>query len=534
MTTIKEIYEDTRTEIEFEEFKQKVEARSKKMGAIVDEESAALLIAQEVGDDSVKQVDDISPEDEDAEIVGKITSIGEIKEFDQSSDNQDNSDTDNDSTNGDGDSKPDSTAKDTSKGKVINITVADQTGSIKSAFWYSKADTVKEQYTVGDNVRISGEPREGYNSTEISADSISHETDITVDVKIGEGEKIGNLTQNHEMTQIEGIVLSTSDINEFTRDDGSKGQVSNIILGDETGHVNIALWGDAAPLGKQRDVGNELSVNNISPRINDGELEINVGNPEKIQQINKGINYDPDTADINEVTKGNRVTISGDLVYVGEPNKFNRDDGSEGVVQNIEIKDDTGQIRAALWGNNILGPDPNADSVTLLNAEIKRGYEDNLEANVGYNATVVLSNKINSSDNSNRQGGREDTTKTGDERKNKKDNQPEDAVKTDTPPGLKKKSPSVEENIEETEDEQIDQENTQEAEEDKKSNQTRSSEFELSVTGVVLGTGDEITLDTTEERLTVIPPNDVDVSLGQEVTVRGKKVDKGIKADEIF
>jgi replication factor A1 len=268
--------------------------------------------------------------------------------------------------------------------------------------------------------------------------------------------------------------------------------------------------------------------------MNDGELEINVGNPEKIQQINKEINYDPDTTDINEVTEGNRVTISGDLVYVGEPNKFNRDDGSEGVVQNIEIADDTGQIRAALWGNNILGPDPNTDSVTLLNAEIKRGYEDNLEANVGYNATVVLSNKINSSDNSNRQEGEEDTTKTGDEQRDKKDNQPENAVKTDTPPGLEKKSPSVEEDIEETEDEQIDQESTQEAEEDKKSNQTRSSEFELSVTGVVLETGDEITLDTTEERLTVIPPNDVDVSLGQEVTVRGKKVDKGIKADEIF
>lgn len=549
MTTIKEIYEETRTDIPFEEFKEKVEARNEKMGKIVGKESAAHLVAEEVGDDSSNKIEDVTPEQSSVEIIGKITGIGNIKEFEQdnadSESEKDGSEADNRNEQPSEDESTETSTDGSQTGKVLNITVADQSDNIKVAFWYSKAETVQEQYKLGDNVRIKGTPRESYGQTEISADNIEHETDITVDIEVGEASKIADLTEQHEMVEVDGIILSSTSINEFTRDDGSQGQVSNLIIGDETGYINVALWDDAAELTNSYSKGQRVTIKNASPRMKDGSLVLDVGNPANIQTVNKDISFQPITDDIDSIKEDQRANIKGNLVYVGELKEFTRDDGSEGVVQNIEIKDETGQIRAALWGENIIGSDPDTNTITLLNAKIERGYEDNLEASVGYNATVVQQDNITPPEDTTTDTEEDAQTPTQEDNPSEDTNSSESAstqASTDqkreddpveAPPGMSEKKEIIGENNNTQSDQS--QDSPSEAPQGNKNNTSpQTTDFDTEVTGVVLGNDSTITLDTQEGQLTVFPPQDTNVNLGQQITVRGEETENGIEAEEIF
>lgn len=55
-------------------------------------------------------------------------------------------------------------------------------------------------------------------------------------------------------------VTQITDVNEFTRDDGSAGRVCNVILTDETGRCVLTLWDDATGLTDQFEVGDTVRI----------------------------------------------------------------------------------------------------------------------------------------------------------------------------------------------------------------------------------------------------------------------------------
>lgn len=55
-------------------------------------------------------------------------------------------------------------------------------------------------------------------------------------------------------------VAQITDINEFTRDDGSEGKVCNVILTDETGRCVLTLWDDTTQLRDRLATGETVRV----------------------------------------------------------------------------------------------------------------------------------------------------------------------------------------------------------------------------------------------------------------------------------
>ena len=100
MGAIEDVYEDLETDVSVEEFREAVEAKVEQMGGLADEESAAMLVAHELKDGEVEGVADVEPGMEDVKFLGKVTSVGEKREFER-----------------DGEDQPD--------GRVINVEVAD-------------------------------------------------------------------------------------------------------------------------------------------------------------------------------------------------------------------------------------------------------------------------------------------------------------------------------------------------------------------------------------------------------------------------
>ena len=96
-----------------------------------------------------------------------------------------------------------------------------------------------------------------------------------------------------------------------------------------------------------------------------------------------------DTIDKLEAGSKN-VTIAGRVVSISNPRSFKTRKGQHGEVQNVELKDNTGTIRAVFWTQNIklLRNVKEGDIIQIKNVDIKEGYTG-LEANLMPRSTLV-------------------------------------------------------------------------------------------------------------------------------------------------
>jgi replication factor A1 len=455
MGTIEDIYADLETDISEEEFREAVEDKVEQMGGLADEETAAMLIAHELTDQQVGGIADIEPGMEEVKFLGKVTSIGDLREFDRD---------------------------DEQTGRVVNVEVADETGSIRAAFWDEMAESATEELEVGQVLRIQGRPRDGFNGVEVSVSKAEPDPDADIDVLVKDVYQVTDLTMGRSDVTLRGQVLDTEPIRTFDRDDGTEGRVSNIVLGDETGRLRVTLWDDKADLAEQFEPGESVEVVDGYVRERDGDLELHVGRQGTVDRIDADVDYVPDTTDIEVVEIDETVDLAG-VVRSADPKRtFQRDDGSDGQVKNIRVQDKTGDIRVALWGEKADIEVSPGDEIQLADVEIQEGWQDDLEASAGWRSTVtVLAD------------GPGDT--------------PTESIDTDD-----NDSPSLDE---------FDGADATEPE-------GEAVEF----TGVVVQAGDPVMLDNGSETLSVV--TDSDVQLGQEVTVRGTRRGGRVEADEVL
>lgn len=98
----------------------------------------------------------------------------------------------------------------------------------------------------------------------------------------------------------------------------------------------------------------------------------------------------PNTTPISEVGLDETHDLMGVVRSVEDINEFTRDDGEEGQVRNIRVQDRTGDIRVALWGEKAETQMDVGDYVHILSADIQSGYQDKLEASVGYGGSIQV------------------------------------------------------------------------------------------------------------------------------------------------
>ena len=70
------------------------------------------------------------------------------------------------------------------------------------------------------------------------------------------------------------------------------------------------------------------------------------------------------------------VTVAGRVISISNPRSFKTRKGQNGQVQNVELKDNTGVIRAVFWTQNIrlLKEVKEGDIIQIKNVDIKEGY----------------------------------------------------------------------------------------------------------------------------------------------------------------
>ena len=367
MGVIEDVYEDLDTDVEFEEFEAAVEDKVEQMGGLADEETAAMLIAHELKDEEADTISDIEPGMNEVKFMGKVTSIGEIRTFER-----------------------DDADDEEAEGRVCNVDVTDESGSVRVALWDEMAAGAEEELEVGDVLRVMGRPKEGFSGLEVSANKVEVDDDAEIDVQILDTYRVEDLSLGASDVDLVGQVLDTDTIRTFSRDDGSEGRVANLTLGDETGRVRVTLWDGKADLTEEFEPGEVVEVGDGYVRERDGDLELHVGDRGTVERVDDDVEYVPETTDIATLEIDETVDIAGGVIETDPKRTFDRDDGSEGQVRNIRIKDDTGEIRVALWGDKADKEIELADHVVFTDVEIQDGWQDDLEASAGWRSTVSV------------------------------------------------------------------------------------------------------------------------------------------------
>ncbi len=487
MGVIEDIYADVEADVSLEKFRDAVEAKVEQMGGLADEETAAMLIAHELRDEEVSGIADIEPGMEEVKFLAKVTGIGELRSFERD---------------------------DEEEGRVINVEAADESGSVRLAFWDEQAAAIDEEgIDPGTVLRVKGRPKEGYNGLEVSVSQAEEDPDAEIDVTIQDTYRIEDLSLGLSDVDLRGKVLATDSIRTFERDDGSEGRVANLTLGDETGRVRVTLWDERTEAAERLSPGESVEVVDGYVRERDGSLELHVGNRGAIEGIEEEIEYVPRTTPIEELEIDDVADVGG-VVRSADPKRtFERDDGSEGQVRNVRVQDETGDIRVALWGEKAdidLGP---GDAVQFADVEIQDGWQDDIEASAGWRSTVTVTESTPRP--ATEESDSADLSSFGDSQ--------DGGSSSDTDSDSEAGSDSTDRSTPESSDGN----ERSSGGDGPDGNAGETIEF----TGTVVQPGNPAKLDDGETTMTVL--TETDLSLGEEVTARGTVREGRLDAEEV-
>ena len=330
-------------------------------------------------------------EEKDVSIMGIVSKLQDIRTFNRKTDN--------------------------SEGKLRNFEVMDDTGSIRVTLWgddtgisMNKGNVIK---IIGGDVRFDEFTSTGYSmnttfNTQITVNP-NNLTDEELDyfnqlreqikpVKIGDVEKI--IDDGIEIDVI-GRILVIGDVREFQRDDDTVGIVRNITFADETGKVQLSLWNEKAQ--DEFNVGDAYQIENARTRLGMFATDLNIGSGSRmiklsdkqasdmfvptLETLEKMIYTYKKIDDIEDEDEESLIVI-GRIIEMYDVREFDRDNGDKGFVRNIEIADDTGSIRVALWNEDAKRNLKIGEAIKLQNPRITYN-EDHLEINVS-STTAIL------------------------------------------------------------------------------------------------------------------------------------------------
>ena len=370
---IEEVYRRIEGKITPEEFTQKVEEKVTAMNGLCDSKTAAMLVSSEMGanESITTKIKDMKPDTGNVIFTAKVLSISDIREFSRN---------------------------DGSAGRVVNLTLGDDTGSIKAALWDEACDLVKiGDIKVGQSLEIKGYVKEGQRGAEVNiggSGNIEHiDEEVSVDIK---PTKISDIKPDMFGLNLVGKAIDMGSIRTFQRKDGNTGRVRNVTVGDETGKIRITLW-DALADDPGFVAGDSVEILNAYSRDNTftNQTELQTGSGGSITKSEKQVEYSETITQIADIGINSAYSVTGFVSGLDEIREFERQDGTKNKVSNIYISDDTGRIKVALWGEHadIVNELDIGSEINIIDAFAKSGMNEEVELSAGSRTGIKILRK---------------------------------------------------------------------------------------------------------------------------------------------
>ena len=287
--------------------------------------------------------------------------------------------------------------KDGNSGRVGNLMLGDETGTLRVTLWDDKTDFLS-QVEYGDSIElINAYARENAFSQKVELQvgnrSIIRKSEKKIEYE-EEFTPIDDIKADMNNINISGRILDISEVRTFEKKDGSTGRVGNVLLGDSTGKIRLTLWDEKTDILEEIDFDETVEVLNAYSRENtfSQQVELNLGARGIIQRSEKKVEYREKFTDIADIIPGESYSVQGKVAEIGELREFEKEDGTENVVANLQLKDDTGSIRLTLWGEQAyVIEDLDIDSeIQIIDAYARYGLNEEIELSVGNRSRVII------------------------------------------------------------------------------------------------------------------------------------------------
>ena len=291
-------------------------------------------------------------------------------------------------------------------GKVASLELQDESGSMQFTLWNKDTALIEDlELKEGDAIKVRGaQSRVRNGEVSLSHSWIGRIEKGEFDVpeyqenvlKLGDAHEIRNVT-------LVGLVSKVYDTITFERDDGSTGKVKSLELEDDTGTIRVTLWNEDTEMEiKKGDIlkiigGNiefdDYSGTNYRANTNwNSKLIVNPPIDQKMEEVLSEVGKYIKPVKITDLSNieddGEEVDIIGRVVNLYEPNEFQRDDGTTGLVRTAEIADETGMVRVSMWDSKAEYPMKEGDALKIENARSRLG-EYQVDLSVGKTSRIL-------------------------------------------------------------------------------------------------------------------------------------------------
>lgn len=305
------------------------------------------------------------------------------------------------------------TRPDRTEGRVMRLLIADKTGTSRVVLWDDKTSLAEpSKIKRGQIIKVShGYVREGLDGKlELH---VGRRGEVQVSPSgVVEGKyparaqitKVQELKPNMRDADVLARVVHAGEVREFKRPSGEKGQVSTLLIRDETGTISLNLWDEKAPLSERIHPGDIVLAEEAYTRERFGRVNLNIGrrgtlslNPE-LTEAKKLPPYEEATVKIAEVKEGGPFTVRGTVAETPTIREVVTARGEKVTVASFELTDDTGKIRVSAWRRlaDLVKDLTAGTQIEIKNAYAKKGFGDQLELTTRtFTSVEVLSKSEN-------------------------------------------------------------------------------------------------------------------------------------------
>ncbi|HJJ47902.1 MAG TPA: hypothetical protein O0X39_02755 [Methanocorpusculum sp.] len=330
-----------------EEFDERVWKKCEETGNILDENTAAMLVLEELGRAHIKIAEVLRARTEIVCFFGKILEIDGPRIFERKD-------------------------AEGEQGLVAVLTLGDPSGTVFVTLWdalAAQADELKE----GQVLEVVAKPRAGGKVT----CAAMRESNVEI-VETKRPPKLDVLE-----TPFAVKILAAFPEREITRRDGSPAYLQEFIAGNSTGTMKLTTW--SPEMFAEINEGDSVSITGIKRKEEEGKTEYTVLDSAEITILKEPVEVL--TLDAGEVEEGHTPVVSGVVAAVSDVRRFTTRRGTESKVRNIKIKGRNGEtIAAALWGaaaDEFYEP---GEEIEVINADAKLNRYGDIELSVGFTA----------------------------------------------------------------------------------------------------------------------------------------------------
>ncbi|MFC1768453.1 OB-fold nucleic acid binding domain-containing protein [Nanoarchaeota archaeon] len=193
-------------------------------------------------------------------------------------------------------------------------------------------ERIKEEASLSEaeiEARVKGKLNQlsGLISKEGAATIIANELGIKLLDKFTGKLQIKNILSGMRSVEVVGKIVQVYQQREFETKNG-KGKVASLVLGDETGTIRMAIWGDKSDIITQLSPGMVLKVKDGYARDNNGRLEIHTNDNSELQINPPGetievVSQGATRKKIDELTEQDQnAEVLGTIVQIFDPRFF--------------------------------------------------------------------------------------------------------------------------------------------------------------------------------------------------------------------